>query len=263
MKRGRSKKKPEFDSKTVDADIMDSISSDFRNFLKKNNINDYDIESYGVIECFSKDYDMSPMKIRKILITAGVYENDYSRLISKLYAEGKSFNDIMKITGLKRSSVSGYLPYAKGLYKNKETSVGADRIRLYRKRKKMCERLQIEIKKYLEIIGKQTSLILLDCNDNRLHELDDMLWEVLLAYQNFPFKTMTGLKFKYLVHKGEVFISRKENSKSLTRSSILLAFHKAIKLQHENGRVEGPKKLGTFGASYLYSVFVKIGIIKS
>ena len=29
----------------------------------------------------------------------------------------------------------------------------------------------------------------------------------------------------------------------------------------ENGSVNGPKQLGTFGARYLYPVFVRIGVI--
>ena len=38
-----------------------------------------------------------------------------------------------------------------------------------------------------------------------------------------------------------------------------MAFRKAQEL---GGVVAGPKKLGTFGASYLYPVFVRIGIVK-
>ena len=37
-----------------------------------------------------------------------------------------------------------------------------------------------------------------------------------------------------------------------------MAFRKALEL---GGAVAGPKKLGTFGASYLYPVFVRIGVI--
>ena len=55
-----------------------------------------------------------------------------------------------------------------------------------------------------------------------------------------------------------MFVTRKD--KSITRASVMAAFGKALEL----GRVvTGPKKLGTFGASYLYPVFQKIGVIKN
>lgn len=38
----------------------------------------------------------------------------------------------------------------------------------------------------------------------------------------------------------------------------MVAFHKALELDRV---VTGPKKLGTFGASYLYPVFREIGVI--
>lgn len=53
-----------------------------------------------------------------------------------------------------------------------------------------------------------------------------------------------------------MFVSRK--SKSITQATVFMAFRKAMEL---GGVVAGPKKLGTFGASYLYPVFVRIGII--
>lgn len=57
------------------------------------------------------------MKMRKLLITAGVYSTDTSRIIiGKLHAEGKSVSEIQAITGLKRSSINGYLPYSKIIY---------------------------------------------------------------------------------------------------------------------------------------------------
>lgn len=60
----------------------------------------------------------------------------------------------------------------------------------------------------------------------------------------------------YKVKGNEIFVSRKE--KSITRSSVILAMTKAIELQY---KVKGPKQLETFGASYLYPIFKKIGLI--
>ncbi len=51
-----------------------------------------------------------------------------------------------------------------------------------------------------------------------------------------------------------MFVDRKE--KSITRATILRAYHKAVEL----GMFTGPKKLNVFGASYLLPIFKKIGI---
>ena len=93
--------------------------------------------------------------------------------------------------------------------------------------------------------------------------LDEALWDALIALQGETFSTAKGLAYTYLIRErrdgemsGEMFISRKE--KSLTQSTVYMAFHKALEL---NGVVTGPKKLGTFGASYLYPVFIRLGVI--
>ena len=65
---------------------------------------------------------------------------------------------------------------------------------------------------------------------------------------------------KYTVKGGEVFFNRKE--KSVTKATVMKAFHQARRIQVEKGFVNGPKELGTFGASYLYPVFLRIGVCK-
>ena len=94
---------------------------------------------------------------------------------------------------------------------------------------------------------------------------DEALWDALIALQGEVFFTAKGLSFTYLIRErrdgemgGEMFISRKE--KSITQSTVFMAFHKALEL---DGAVAGPKKLGTFGASYLYPVFIRLGVIQT
>ncbi|HJC88612.1 MAG TPA: hypothetical protein H9926_11430 [Candidatus Eisenbergiella intestinigallinarum] len=82
------------------------------------------------------------------------------------------------------------------------------------------------------------------------------LWSLLLYLQGCVFLTAKGLKFSYKIKGGEMFVSRK--SKSITQATVFIAFRKAMEL---GGTVNGPKQLGTFGASYLYPVFVRIGIV--
>jgi hypothetical protein len=45
-------------------------------------------------------------------------------------------------------------------------------------------------------------------------------------------------------------------------ATVNLAFKEAIELQENGIKITGPKKLGCFGASYLYPVFIRIGVIR-
>lgn len=112
-------------------------------------------------------------------------------------------------------------------------------------------------------------------------ELETILWDAVVAYQNQPLRTLSGLEFSYTVkHKkngeysGELLVSRKETSKTLTRSSVMLAFHKVleqIEVTEKDGTVlftppsyKGPKAIGQiFGISYIFSLFLEIGLIKT
>lgn len=70
------------------------------------------------------------------------------------------------------------------------------------------------------------------------------------------FLTAKGLKFTYRIHGGEMFISRK--FKSITQATVFMAYNRAVELK---GSVADSKQLGTFGASYLYPVFVRIEVM--
>ena len=88
---------------------------------------------------------------------------------------------------------------------------------------------------------------------------EELLWKTLTVFQGCPFYTVKNLEFVYEIRGNEMFVNRKD--KSITRASISLAFEKALELQKTEGTVKGPKKLNCFGASYLYPVFEKLGII--
>ncbi|MBQ3374107.1 MAG: hypothetical protein II885_17790 [Oscillospiraceae bacterium] len=96
-------------------------------------------------------------------------------------------------------------------------------------------------------------------------EEDEQLWQKIIAMEEQPFTTARGLEFSYQVKRnrngerlGEIIFDRKE--KTVTRNTILLAYKKAIEVQTAEGCVSGPKKLGVFGASYLYPIFLHMGI---
>ena len=90
-------------------------------------------------------------------------------------------------------------------------------------------------------------------------DLDELLWAALKETEPEMFRTAKGLDFTYQIRGNEMFVSRKD--KSITRSTVNYAFHQALEVQEREGMVSGPKKLGAFGASYLYPVFLRLGII--
>lgn len=89
-------------------------------------------------------------------------------------------------------------------------------------------------------------------------DAEEYLWDAIVAYVDYSFITEKGLSLKYTVQGGEIFFNRKK--KSVTRATVMKVFHRARQLQHEKGFVSGPKELGTFGASYIYPVFLRIGV---
>ena len=111
-------------------------------------------------------------------------------------------------------------------------------------------------------------------------ELDVLLWDAILTYQDQTLYTLSGLEFSYTVkHKkngeysGELLVSRKETSKTLTRSSVLLAFHKVLEATEVTSEGDeasfqppayrGPKAIGQiFGISYIFSLFLEFGLIR-
>lgn len=111
-------------------------------------------------------------------------------------------------------------------------------------------------------------------------ELETILWDAVVAYQNQPLRTLSGLEFSYTVkHKkngeysGELLVSRKETSKTLTRSSVMLAFHKVLEATEVTAEGDeasfqppayrGPKAIGQiFGISYIFSLFLEFGLIR-
>ena len=84
------------------------------------------------------------------------------------------------------------------------------------------------------------------------------LWSKLIDNQGKQYYTMKKLPFEYSIKGNELFVSRKE--KSITRATVNQAYRKAKTLMKNDGQVSGAKKLGTFGASYLYPIFLDLGI---
>lgn len=206
------------------------------------------MESIGV----RPSYDFLTMNLhflkgRKLLITAGVYESEVAEKVQdtfEKYRETQSYKEAILSTAntlqLSKASVTSYLPYRKGVYfpstaEKEKISVGAERQRRYRAMRRW-----------------------------RTDPTEENFWGVVLAYAGIQFKTYSGLPFSYQIKKGrngeytkELWIDRRENSKSLAWSSVLLAL-KNIKEKV----VERPKALGDIrGVTYIYGMFYRFGLI--
>ena len=197
------------------------------------------------VRSVAEEMKTSIWRIRKLLITAGYYSTETSREVQRRSAEGQTIEEIIQTMGIKKASVYSYLPYKDLAYNLDQTTVNADRHKLFRQRKKAVQKL-------LKAIDSPAA--------------GDSLWEAIILFAGYPFQTAKGLRFSYTVKTGrsgetvgEIQFDRKE--KSITRATISLAFERALEIERKEGFVKGPKKLGVFGASYIYPVFVRLGII--
>jgi len=227
------KRKPNYDGKKTMEELMTAVYEYYGAPVDDRDQEDLDhVSLHDVADRFH----ITVMKARKILITAGLYTTATSRRVQELVAEGKTVKEIQEMTGLGRSSVNSYIPYAHIVYNLPDISIKAERQKQYRVRKRNKDRSE--------------------------EEREEKLWQELVYLQGCVFRTAgrdgrDGVDFVYKIKGGEMFVDRKE--KSITRATVMKAYRRVSEL---GGVVKGPKALGTFGASYLYPVFLKMGIIK-
>ena len=230
---GRKKLKPEYDAGKNLKEQMESAVALYNSGMSLRAIGD--------------ELELNPIKVRKLLITAGVYESEVAEKVQDIfeeYRETQSYKEAILSTAntlqLSKASVTSYLPYQKGVYfpstaSKEKISIGAERQRRYRAMKRW-----------------------------RTAPTEENFWRVVLAYAGVKFKTYSGLPFSYEIKKGrngeytkELWIDRREKSKSLAWSSVLLALG-SIKEEV----VDRPKALGDIrGVTYIYGMFYRFGLI--
>ena len=229
---GRKKLKPEYDAGKNLKEQMESAVA----------LYEEDCSLRSIADALT----LNPIKVRKLLITAGVYESDVAEKVKNTFEEYRKTQDYKtsirstaKVLNLSKASVTSYLPYKKGVYflstEKEKISVGAERQRRYRAMKRW-----------------------------KADPTEENFWGVVLSYAGVKFKTYSGLPFSYEIKKGrngeytkELWIDRREKSKSLAWSSIVLA------LGNIKGEVvERPKALGDIrGVTYIYGMFYRFGLI--
>lgn len=88
----------------------------------------------GSIDNTALQTEMSTTKVRKILITEGLWQSPRSVEIRALFDAGKSSQEIADELRISQTMVQNYLPYEKGLYDEEEKSESAERSEKYRER---------------------------------------------------------------------------------------------------------------------------------
>ena len=91
----------------------------------------------GSIRAVAAAFQLSRVKVRKILITLGVLESDITQKALALRKQGKSLEEIAAALSCSMATVSTYLPYDTVLYNGEEKSSAAIRHELYRERNKI------------------------------------------------------------------------------------------------------------------------------
>ena len=131
---GRKKLKPEYDAGKNLKDQMDAAVALYEE--------DCSLQSIADV------LNLNPIKVRKLLITAGVYESEVAEKVQDTFERYRKTQDYKTsilstatVLGLSKASVTSYLPYEKGVYfpntaDKGKISVGAERQRRYRAMKR-------------------------------------------------------------------------------------------------------------------------------
>ena len=197
---GRKKLKPEYDAGKNLKEQMDAAVALYE-------------EDYS-LRFIADALTLNPIKVRKLLITTGMYESEVAEKVQDTFEEYRETQN----------------------YKEAILST-ASTLELSRAMKRW-----------------------------RADPIEENFWDVVLAYAGVKFKTYSGLPFSYEIKKGrngeytkELWIDRRENSKSLAWSSVRLALGHIKKVGEV---VERPKALGDIrGVTYIYGMFYRFGLI--
>ena len=167
---GRKKLKPEYDARKNLKEQMERAVALY--------------DSEMSLQAIGEELGLNPIKVRKLLITADVYESEVAEKVQatfQKYRETQDYKTAILSTAntlkLSKASVTSYLPYRKGVYfpstaEKGKISVGAERQRRYRAMKRW-----------------------------RDEPTEENFWGMVVSYAGVGFKTYSGLPFSYEIKK--------------------------------------------------------------
>lgn len=107
---------PQFDSAQMAKRLMEAVTDVYLNPPQESTYEN----GHMKLNQLAADFAMTPLKVRKLLITTGVYQTAISKTVNELFIQGKSVQEIQELTNLICASVQSYLPYSKTVYKMEE-----------------------------------------------------------------------------------------------------------------------------------------------
>ena len=260
VKRGRPKKKPEYNKEQNTEDLLNKAVELFKTPLDDREKRPPNAPS---IQDVADAMNTSRMRVRKLLITAGYYSTEMSREVNKYHEAGLSVQEICEKTGFKRSAVHSVLPYEKGIYKLEEPTLSAEQCQQFRKRKKSLEWLREELTKLDDESCEQN---ISDKHSSEQGVCDELLWEAITAFEGYGFQiddNHTSVNGHHAVTNRVRYSVDGEGicfgTLRLTKAEIINAFRKARQIQAAEGCVSDANDLCCRGARELYAVFLRIG----
>lgn len=232
-KRGRPRKKPDYDRDKNMQQLLDRAVSLFQVPFDDRDERPPDAPTISAV---ANQMNTSRMRVRKLLITAEMYSTGTSRKIQKLHAEGKTVPEICVITGLGRAAVHNYLPYEKCIYKMDELSVNAEKCSQFKWRKRASEELLEHREEGAECLG--------------------CLWEAVQAFEEYNFRPKDNIHFRYSISDSDDICFE---GAIFSRDEIEKAFQKAIEIQDEECLPGKAEKTCCNGAKEICAVFLRIG----
>lgn len=232
---GRPKKKPGYDKTEMIDELLSRAVELFEIPYDDRVVRDADAPTLISV---ANTLQVTLLKARKLLITAGYYSTELSRRVQKLYNEGNTIQEIMKILGLGRASVHSYLPYKEGAYNLDVPSLYSEQSKRYRQRKQACA----ELSDHMDDVNAEY-----------------YLWKAVEAFQDFPFHTEQGKLVKYTVENEMVCFNRRDER--ISKEGVESVFRKIREMQKNAGFVtlnNGFYKTGV--NEYLLIVFLRLGV---
>lgn len=141
--------KPGYDSKAVQKELVDKVCAFFgrvyddaeeskhlelRGYRRGDREWTHIMGSNMTINEVAAHFKITPMKVRKLLITGGYYDTRMYREIQQKIDDGMSIAEIATDMGKSPGTIRTYLPYERVIYNLEERSVNADRVQRFKER---------------------------------------------------------------------------------------------------------------------------------
>ena len=142
-------KKPGYDSEAIQGELVERVCSFFGRVF-----DDYEAERHAALRGHrpgdekwleimeddptisetAEEFGVTPMKVRKLLITGNCYDTEIYRKIKQMRDKGLTIDQIAVATMKKTVTVRSYLPYERVIYNLEERSVNADKLQRFKQR---------------------------------------------------------------------------------------------------------------------------------